>query len=330
MPQINFGQVFSTPEESDSPSAQCGRSDQPKLRHKAITRKGLSKFVTAVRLGPSEWTNIVFVAVTFLGGLFCAFYFFNGTELFRATAAWSREFLYPRPPVAVAQKAKGDLFHSGSDQVSPFEENYRRLFDPDRNPFGQNVGWLGLSQPSATTSSGPNSAGSPATVSGSTPASPLNQLNLPAPGGDALFQAFNRAVADLARVSNLDAHRTVVVVQTAVSQTQRRTTTQAKSVKQRAEIAANAAKSTGQQSVQNSRDAGQVTSAANAAMSTGQQSMQNSHEAGQVTSAAQTTATNTVGSVNNMSQPALNTVRGVTSNPSGSFRAPVSLRGGHH
>jgi hypothetical protein len=120
------------------------------------------------------------------------------------------------------------------------------------------------------------------------------------------------------------------VVQTAVSQTQRRTTTQAKSVKQRAEIAANAAKSTGQQSVQNSRDAGQVTSAANAAMSTGQQSMQNSHEAGQVTSAAQTTATNTVGSVNNMSQPALNTVRGVMSNPSGSFRAPVSLPGRHH
>jgi len=306
MPQINFGQVFSTPEETNSPSAQCGRSDQPKLGHKAITRKGLSKFVTAVRLGPSEWTNIVFVAVTFLGGLFCAFYFFNGTELFRATAAWSREFLYPRPPVAIAQKAKGDLFHSGGDQVSPFEENYRRLFDPDRNPFGQNVGWLGLNQPSATTSSGPNSAGSPATVSGSTPASPLNQLNLPAPGGDALFQAFNRAVADLARVSNLDAHRTVVVVQAAVSQTQRRTTTQAKSVKQRAEIAANAA------------------------MSTGQQLMQNSREAGQITSAAQTTATNTVGSVNNMSQPALNTVRGVMSNPSGSFHAPVSLPGGHH
>ncbi len=34
-----------------------------------------------VRLSRSTWTNIVFVAIASVGGLVCAFYFFNGSEL---------------------------------------------------------------------------------------------------------------------------------------------------------------------------------------------------------------------------------------------------------
>lgn len=57
----------------------------------------MSSFANAVRLSRLTSTNIVFVALASLGGLFSAFYFFNGAEVLRAAAAWPNEFLYLRP-----------------------------------------------------------------------------------------------------------------------------------------------------------------------------------------------------------------------------------------
>ena len=57
----------------------------------------MSSFANAVRLSRPTWTNIIFVALASLGGLFSAFYFFNGADVLRAVAAWPNEFLYSRP-----------------------------------------------------------------------------------------------------------------------------------------------------------------------------------------------------------------------------------------
>lgn len=50
----------------------------------------------SVRLGRSERANILFAGIMIAGGLFCAFYFFNGAELARTALAWPGEYLYPK------------------------------------------------------------------------------------------------------------------------------------------------------------------------------------------------------------------------------------------
>jgi hypothetical protein len=92
----------------------------------------------------------------------------------------------------------------------------------------------------------------------------LAQLGFPAPGGDALTQAFNRAVTDLAHVSNLEAHRTVVVIQTAVTQVEKRASSRAKDKAERAEGAPNNA--AGQKTVQASTTVGTARNQANSAV----------------------------------------------------------------
>ena len=221
MPQIDLPQSFPTQQENVSPAVACAQPDQSELGHKPVERNGLVRLVTAVHLSQSEWTNIAFVVVTFLGGLFCALYLFNGTEFFRSAAAWPREFLYPRPSATV-QQATIDRLGRPEEQAPPLTENYRSSSEQGGNPFARNVGLLSPNQSLAATSSGPNIAGSPSTASGSNPASLLNQLNLPPPGGDALLQAFNRGAADVARASSLEGRRTVVMLQAARSQSRQR------------------------------------------------------------------------------------------------------------
>ena len=92
MPQLDFREALSTPEEKlfSPPAAVPVRSVVPAGKKKNIFGRG-------VRLNRSTWTNIVFVTIASAGGLVCAFYFFNGSEVLRAAAAWPSEFLYPRP-----------------------------------------------------------------------------------------------------------------------------------------------------------------------------------------------------------------------------------------
>jgi len=93
MPQLGFREALSTPDEKlfvrspvDAASVSTPRSEHHE-----------SDFANAVGFSRSTWTNIVFVTIACLGGLFSAFYFFNGAEVLRAAAAWPSEFLYPRP-----------------------------------------------------------------------------------------------------------------------------------------------------------------------------------------------------------------------------------------
>src|SRR5256885_2080118 len=90
MPQLDFREALSTPQEKLFPSPTVTAAAAPASNN---TRS----FPPGVQLSRSTWTNIFFVAIASVGGLVCAFYFFNGSELLRAAAAWPNEFLYPRP-----------------------------------------------------------------------------------------------------------------------------------------------------------------------------------------------------------------------------------------
>src|SRR5438105_6531079 len=93
MPQLDFREALSTPEEKRfSPAAIVAPVSAATAANQ--TKNALLR---GVGLSRSTWTNIVFVAIASVGGLVCAFYFFNGGEVLRAAAAWPNEFLYPRP-----------------------------------------------------------------------------------------------------------------------------------------------------------------------------------------------------------------------------------------
>src|SRR5947209_3007693 len=93
MPQLDFREALSTPEEklfvapASAPVTPVARPNDS-MRYTFFGGLGLTR---------SAWANIVFVALASVGGLICAFYFFNGGELLRAAAAWPSEFLYSRP-----------------------------------------------------------------------------------------------------------------------------------------------------------------------------------------------------------------------------------------
>lgn len=198
MPQIDFGQAFSNPDKNAPsiwPSAQSG---QPEFVPGARREDKLEEFRIGARFGRPEWANLAFVAVTFVGGLFCAFYFFNGAELLRAGMAWSRELLYSRPSIA----ASGDVSHAG-EEAFPVRPSFAASADGGGDPFSRSSGFLALASPTIIGSFGAG-AGLPSTATAPNVSSPLAQLGFPAPGGDALTQAFNRGVIDLVRASNLE------------------------------------------------------------------------------------------------------------------------------
>src|SRR4030081_1493000 len=92
MPQLDFREALSTPDEKlfSPPATITPGSAAPVDKRKSVFARG-------VPFSRSTWTNIFFVPIASVGGLVCSFYFFNGSELLRAAAAWQNEFLYPRP-----------------------------------------------------------------------------------------------------------------------------------------------------------------------------------------------------------------------------------------
>src|SRR5205085_10634120 len=96
MPQIDFGRAFETPDETRPASTPQVRAPlNSNATNQATTEPTRER---DLRFGRSDWANIIFVIITVLGGLFCAFYFFNGAELMRRVAGWPKELLYGRPP----------------------------------------------------------------------------------------------------------------------------------------------------------------------------------------------------------------------------------------
>jgi hypothetical protein len=195
MPQLDFRDALSTPEEK----SVCAPSLLTPGSSALSTKNYIGLFANAVGFSRSTWANIVFVAIASLGGLFCAFYFFNGAEVVRAAAAWPAEFLYPRPistdKLDVNQQPDGvDRFGSKTSDSkeksadAPFD---RSFFPPTLTQSGATPGTF-------------NPGGIGGIASSSAPSTPFSNvgsvisggLNFLPRGGDTIFQSFyQRAIS---------------------------------------------------------------------------------------------------------------------------------------
>lgn len=93
MPHLDFREALSTPEEKIfSPAVSVAA-----VASNVAAIPSMTDFLRGLRLSRATWANIVFVAIASIGGMVCAFYFFNGVEVLRAAASWPAEYLYPRP-----------------------------------------------------------------------------------------------------------------------------------------------------------------------------------------------------------------------------------------
>jgi hypothetical protein len=310
IPHIDFQKIFSTLGEAASPTQECDSTDPRKLPQIAIEESKPAKLVRGVKLTYQNQANILFVAITFAGGLFCAFFFFNRPELSQRTALWPREFLFPRPRAAT-QNSKIETFRRVDEQASPFGANSGRLPDRGANPFGRNFEFLNSTPSSALASNGANvlPAGS-----GPNSGSPLTALDRTGPGGDALSQALHRGAADMARASSRDAHRTVIVMRAprnAVSKTEGRIRGHAKRTTQRA-----------------LKTGAKLTSRGHALTTRGRGS-QNSRRRSQATNARQNRGTFAGRqSVDHAGQRAMYSIRNAFLNPGGGLGAEHNHGGG--
>lgn len=219
MPQVDFGKAFaeeSVPPTVHSTSPPATEFDLPEEAHAFIEP---SRF-RVTRLGRSEWANVLFAVLAIAGGLFCAFYFFNGADLVRAALARPGEYLYPRPVPSGQHIA---LTTGALPEEAPLSETLadRRSSktDPSGDPFSHASKLITLDRPTGSFPRGgggltvgslspvlsPPVSGSPAIpVAGLAgglvgglpgPGTLISRLTLLLPGGDALTQALRRAPA---------------------------------------------------------------------------------------------------------------------------------------
>jgi len=186
MPQLDFREALSTPEENLFPLA----ATVAPVSAVAPANQTTNALLRGVRLSRSTWTNIVFVAIASVGGLVYAFYFFNGGELLRAAAAWPNEFLYPRP--FSTDKIEIGLQPNPVDQFTKSASGSSKT-DAAQGPFEKNVWPADLTQPAtAIDTTNPTGVGAPGSGTSliSDAISLVSGLNLLPPGADRLFQSF--------------------------------------------------------------------------------------------------------------------------------------------
>jgi hypothetical protein len=239
MPHLDFRQAFSSPIEPAPPIVVESGAVPSDPEENTLPKQKRTLATRVPRLHRSDRTTLLFAVFVFAGGFFCAFYFFNGGEFLRAAAAWSREFLYPRPSAIMAQNGKIDNFKPKSDSPqAPSADPRRNSTSPFRSDLGS------LYPP--TFNNSPSAGSAQATLPPGA-GSLLDQLNIPPPGGDALLQSFNRAVDNMVRATTLFANSTATVVQTTVKQAPAKNA-QLNSATQRAGAAGNiSARQNGQQ-----------------------------------------------------------------------------------
>jgi len=199
MPQLDFREALSTPGEKlfSSPATLTPASAAPVDKKTSVFRRG-------VQLSRSTWANIFFVTIASVGGLACAFYFFNGGELLRAAAAWPSEFLYQRP--LSTEKIDIGAQLNPVDQLANNEAGSTKR-DEAKAPLEKNAGPSDFSQPA--TSLGPSNP----TVTAPVGAGPTLLPTLPSlpsapsipggvevpsvPGTDSLFQSLSQTATSI-------------------------------------------------------------------------------------------------------------------------------------
>jgi hypothetical protein len=196
MPQIDFGRAFQ--EVEVTPSVGRPRDDEFVPANEEPATAFVPAPTSNARIGRSGLTHAVFVAVMVLGGLFCAFYFFNGAELIRAAASWPAELLYSRPaepaPAKIdnqpsAPAAPPVEADANASEQGPFRRSAQSLLNADTPPQ--------FAAPPLTTN--PNTFASAPTTPplGSGANALLDQLGGTAPGGDSLSRTLNEQAAML-------------------------------------------------------------------------------------------------------------------------------------
>jgi hypothetical protein len=249
MAHLDFRQAFLSPGDHARPVVEPTPADS--AAEEATSRKQKRTLATRLpRLHQADRTTFLFAILIFVGGLFCAFFFFNGAEILRAAAAWSREFLYPRPPALIANDGIASA-NPQANSESPASSTRPQNSKPDDGkktaPFGRDLGSLY-----------PRTFHDPSGATGTLapgPGSLLSDLTVPAPGGDALLQSLNQAVENMARATSLFANSTATVVKTVV-QTPSKTNARVNSSRQNAQNVVSG--TSAQESVPNAKQASSV------------------------------------------------------------------------
>ena len=215
MPQFDFRQLFpAPPTKVRPPKTALGLDEETIDQQKATPWFDLDR---------SQWTNIGFVAAACAGALISALYFFNGAELFRQAAMWPGELLYTRPPSPAHAFSPKTVAPSSPGQTTAGALSREKATNKNSgDPFSSAKRLLDLNPTSPFSNPRSNISSSSGELGAPPSTSPLNQLGLPAPGGDALSKALTQGAIDSAQANAATAKSTVSSLQTARVQSQRR------------------------------------------------------------------------------------------------------------
>jgi hypothetical protein len=228
MADIDFGKAFNKPGAGQDPTLPESPALAPGgKRYEPVEPARFRRS----RLGRSHWANIIFVIIAVLGGLFCAFYFFNGAELVRVAARWPREFLYPRPSDSVM----GNFSSIGNDFANAPASPAAPVANAPATSPSYRAGNLSAvnplpAAPGLASNVNPGTTGAPGVLPNPIP----DGLNLPSTGVPAADGAIPAATSTLSRATAA-AH--TVVVQT--TRRLARTTRAASNAAKRTTVAAN-------------------------------------------------------------------------------------------
>jgi hypothetical protein len=225
MPQLDFRQLFPSserkPASPDHPSPD-GSENAPSKAQPAEPR---------ARLGLLGWINVMFVALAVLGAVFCAFYFFNGTDLLRTSTAWSHEFLYPRPP-AVRDSTDASNGQNAADRTGRPNARSSDIDHDTAAPFNGDIWPKSLS--SQKTTEPIDSASGARSLASQTPfaSSSFGRLDAPTHGSDSLTRALHQTTPDSAsrRRSTASMHKTSVSARKKISRRTKKRAAKRKSV----------------------------------------------------------------------------------------------------
>jgi hypothetical protein len=215
MPQFDFRQLFpAPPTKLRPPKTALGLDEETIDQQKATPLFDLDR---------SQWTNIGFVAAACAGALISALYFFNGSELFRQAAMWPGELLYTWPPSPAHASSPKTVVPSSPGQTTAGALSREKATNKNSgDPFSSAKRLLDLNPTSPFSNPRSNINSSSGELGAPPSTSPLNQLGLPAPGGDALSKALTQGAIDSAQANVATAKSTVSGLQTARVQSQRR------------------------------------------------------------------------------------------------------------
>jgi hypothetical protein len=193
MSQIDFGNAFS---KADEPASSASNAEAATLLDGHSAKNSAAPKVSRSRLGRDGWTNILFTIVAVGGGLFLAFYFFDGADFRRGEYSArppSREGTVPPARNAAPESTASDAKTQRRNSGDPFSRINELL---SVNPPSLRLGRTALGEVIPPGSIPPPNA---PVFRLTGPSTLLSGLRLSLPYGDSLTQALNRGALERAR-----------------------------------------------------------------------------------------------------------------------------------